>query len=260
MLRVTKDVVSSLGRSTFINRVSEPVLWHTNLHMGNIYVSYKGPDTAKIVSLIDWQSIVVAPLFLQARFPKFLSVDEDYKLSAKEFPELPHDYDEMDATEKKLAEDKLKIAKLSKVYEVTSGFQNNRGYKALHIPSFLRELFVRCGEVSEEGAIPLRACLIEVYKTWDELEIMDPRPLRFSDDDLERHDREFDEYRSFHSVLEFARKMLSTDVEGWISPRLDFDMMQQENVKLLEAAMRRSTDFNKSPDDIRSIWPYIDRS
>jgi hypothetical protein len=143
--------MSRLDQSTFLNKVSEPVLWHTDLHMGNIYVSEENP--AKIVSLIGWQSIVVSPLFLQARFPAFLPIEEDYVLGTTELPELPPNYDEMDADDKEYAEYKLKEAKLAKVYELSSGSGNNQAYKALRIPSFLRELFIRCAEVSEEGVV-----------------------------------------------------------------------------------------------------------
>lgn len=87
--------MSRLDELELVTKVSEPVLWHTDLHMGNIYVS--GKDPAKIVSLIDWQSIVISPLFLQARFPEFLPKEEDYALGTTELPKLPECYDEMDA-------------------------------------------------------------------------------------------------------------------------------------------------------------------
>jgi hypothetical protein len=150
--------------------------------MGNIYVSDEDP--AKIVSLIDWHSIVASPLFLQARFPEFLPVDEDYALSTTEFPKLPQNYDDMDADDKKYAEYKLKEAKLAKGWELSSGSENNHAYKALRIPSFLRELFIRCGEVSEEGVIPLRACLIELSKTWNDIGFTTQCPANFSEGDL----------------------------------------------------------------------------
>jgi hypothetical protein len=85
---MTKDVMSMMdNKSLLFSKLSEPVLWHTDLHMGNIYVSHEDP--VKIVSLIDWQSIVVSPLFLQARFPEFLPVDETYILGTQDFPQLP---------------------------------------------------------------------------------------------------------------------------------------------------------------------------
>jgi hypothetical protein len=50
---------------------SGAVLWHTNLHLGNIFVSPDDPTTIK--AIIDWQSSQVTPLFIQARFPDFLT-------------------------------------------------------------------------------------------------------------------------------------------------------------------------------------------
>ncbi|KAF2463512.1 uncharacterized protein BDR25DRAFT_383569 [Lindgomyces ingoldianus] len=258
VLKSTKEAMSRLNESTFINKVSEPVLWHTDLHMGNIYVSEENP--ANIVSLIDWQSNVVSPLFLQARFPGFLPIEEYYSLGTTELPKLPQNYDEMDADDKEYAEYKLKEAKLAKVYELSSASENNQAYKALRIPSFVRELFIRCGEVSEEGIVPLRACLIEISKTWTDLGFIDQCPVSFSEDDLQRHERQFQEYRDYHKIHELARKILGTDFEGWITPQVDFATKQQQNEALLQEIMRRSAEYNKSPEEIRRIWPYLERS
>ncbi|KAI4700758.1 hypothetical protein J4E81_003722 [Alternaria sp. BMP 2799] len=118
---MTKEVMSRLNDRTLIGKVSEPVLWHTDLHMGNIYVSGRMPP--QISSIIDWQSIVVSPLFLQARFPKFLTVDEDYELGALKLPDPPPNLDEMDAKDRELAEYKFEQAKEAKVYEDEISFE-----------------------------------------------------------------------------------------------------------------------------------------
>ncbi|KAH7395252.1 kinase-like domain-containing protein [Phaeosphaeria sp. MPI-PUGE-AT-0046c] len=257
ILKLTKEVIFRLSDALLIDKVSEPVLWHTDLHMGNIYVSEKNP--ANIVSLIDWQSNVVSPLFLQARFPEFLPIEEDYALGMTDFPKLPENYNEMDADDKNYADHKLKEAKLAKAYELSSGFENNKAYKALRVPSFLRELFIQCGEVSKEGIIPLRACLIELSKVWNDLGCTGQCPATFSEEDLERHERHFQEYRDYHEIHELARNILGTDFEGWISPQVDFAAIQQQNRQLLQEVMHRSTEYNKSPDEIRMIWPYLER-
>lgn len=258
VLESTKRVMARLDESLLINKVSESVLWHTDLHMANIYVSEGNP--AEIVSLIDWQSIVASPLFLQARFPEFLPIDEDYVLGTSNLPKLPEAYDQMDADDKEYAEYKLREAKLAKAYELSSGFQNNMAYKALQMPSFLRELFIRCAEASEEGIIPLRACLVEISQTWSDLGFVGECPVTFTQDELERHERQFREYREYHSIQELARKILGTDAEGWIPPQVDFKATQKQNEELLEEAMRRSEKYNKSPEEIRRIWPYVERS
>lgn len=63
--------------------------------MGNVYVAEDDPG--KIVSIIDWQSTVIAPLLIQARFPEFLvdAVDDEYTFSMLA-PQLPVNYDELD--------------------------------------------------------------------------------------------------------------------------------------------------------------------
>jgi hypothetical protein len=258
-LRMTKDVMAMMDdKSLLFAKVSEPVLWHTDLHMGNIYVSHDDP--VKIVSLIDWQSIVVSPLFLQARFPEFLPVDETYILGTQDFPQLPPHFAAMDAADREYAAYKHSEAKLAKAYELSTGSANTLAYKAFWLPSFLRELFTRSGEVSEEGAIPLQACLIELSNAWHDLRFPAACPLRFSADELQRHEQQLEAYRTFHGVHEIARKALCTDAEGWIAPQRDFAALQRRNWELMEGLMGRSEEFGMQPGDVKRIWPFRERS
>ncbi|CAN9169807.1 unnamed protein product [Alternaria alternata] len=258
VLDMTKKVMSRLNERTLIGKVSEPVLWHTDLHMGNVYVAEGKP--AQILSIIDWQSILVSPLFLQARFPDFVTVGEDYPLGTKEIPKLPPDFDELNVEDKKIAEQRLKDNITAKGYELSTGSKNIRGWKALQIPLFLRELFIRCAEASEEGVIPLRACLIEYAANWKEIGFEGECPISFSEEDLQKHEQQFEEYRNYHKVHELARNVLGTDFEGWISPYVDFEMKQQQNTALLEELVRKSSQHGMSPERMREIWPYLDRS
>ncbi|KAH8710213.1 hypothetical protein GQ44DRAFT_763149 [Phaeosphaeriaceae sp. PMI808] len=258
ILNMAKEVMSRLDTVTLINRASRPVLWRIDLHMGNIYS--KPEDPAKICSLIDWQSIVVSPLYLQARFPEFLSVDDDYILGLTEEPKLPQGYQDMEGSDKKLAEIKFEDTKMSKFYELSTANQHLRAHHALLMPQFTRELFIRCGEVSQEGVIPLRACLIEFADAWSELGFLDECPFSFNEEDRRNHDQQFQNYRDFHRVQEIARKLLGTDTEGWISPRLDFTERQQMNTELLQEIMRRSDEYNMTAEEIHSIWPFREQA
>jgi hypothetical protein len=226
--------------------------------MGNIYS--KPEDLSHICSIIDWQSIVVSPLYLQARFPEFLSVDDDYVLGLTEEPKLPQGYDSMDANGKKLAALKFEDTKMSKFYELSTANQHLRTHYAFLMPQFTRELFIRCGEVSEEGVIPLRACLIEFADAWGELGFLGECPFSFSEEDRRQHHQQFQDYRDFHRVQEVARKLLSTDSEGWISPQLDFVERQRMNTELLQEVMRRSNEYNKTAEEIQSIWPFREKA
>lgn len=253
VLNMAKEVMDRLNTGTIIDRFSQPVLWHTDLHMGNIFVSSEDPT--KVIALIDWQSISVSPLLLQARFPEFLSVDPDFVLDSA-MPELPEDYDTLDAVDKQIAEFKMRQAKMAKAYEVASSVHNPQAYKAFFVPTFLQDLFTRCGEASEEGIVPLRACLIQIAEAWDDVGFEDQCPFTFNEEDIEKHKQQFQEYRDFHRIQEIARKLLNTDSEGWISPQLDFGLKAQQNKDLLEEAMRRSSEYNKSPEEVRRIWPF----
>jgi hypothetical protein len=226
--------------------------------MGNVYVAEGKP--AQILSIIDWQSILVSPLFLQARFPDLVTIGEDYPLGKKEIPKLPPDFDELNVEDKKITEQRLKDNITAKGYELCTGVNNIWGWKALQIPLFLRELFIRCAEASEEGMVPLRACLIEYAANWKDIGFEGECPISFSEEDLRKHEQQFEEYSNYHRVHELARNVLGTDFEDWISPYVDFEIKRQQNTALLEEFARKSSQYDMSPERMREIWPYLDRS
>lgn len=67
--------------------------------MGNIYNA--PTDLANTSTIIDWQSVVISPLYLQARFPEFLPTDDDYVLGLDNTPTLPESYLGLSESEKK---------------------------------------------------------------------------------------------------------------------------------------------------------------
>ncbi len=82
--------------------------------MGNIFVSQE--DHTKILCLIDWQSTSISPLFLQARWPVFLSPREAY-CENPEHPKLPENFDDLDADDKSIALADKDRATFAKAYE-----------------------------------------------------------------------------------------------------------------------------------------------
>jgi hypothetical protein len=46
-----------------LETVSFPVLWHTDLHAGNIMIKSEG--TPDVAAIIGWQGMGIAPLFMQ---------------------------------------------------------------------------------------------------------------------------------------------------------------------------------------------------
>ncbi|KAH7074476.1 hypothetical protein BKA63DRAFT_603397 [Paraphoma chrysanthemicola] len=68
--------------------VSSAHIWHPDLHVANIFVDPSEPT--RIVSLIDWQSTEVGPLYFQARQPHIIDHDGP-PVSGLERPVPPKD-------------------------------------------------------------------------------------------------------------------------------------------------------------------------
>ncbi|KAI2899918.1 hypothetical protein CBS63078_7170 [Aspergillus niger] len=253
LLNFTIRLMTMLDSHPLLGQSAQPTLWHTDLHMGNIYVAPE--DSTRIVSIIDFQSLAVMPAFLQSRWPEFLKPPNNYTQSFAH-PELPDGYDNMDDESKLLARRGWSQAKLAKAYEVSTFLENRPAHIARNVPRVFRELFTRCGEVSEMGVIPLRACLIEIFQNWADLGFTGSCPFSFTEEDIETHERQFVEYQAWHEVQHLAQECLDTDTEGWISPELDIEEKRRQNRELLAMFIERMAD-EKSPE-ARRMWPFLD--
>ncbi|EFR05505.1 serine/threonine protein kinase [Nannizzia gypsea CBS 118893] len=234
----------------------KPVVWHTDLHMGNIYVSPENPS--QILSIIDWQSISFLPLFLQARWPIFLEPPENF-VRGFQVPKLPANFREMDEEDKQLARYEYQQAMVAKAYEVSTYLENQAAHTAMTLPRVFRELFKRCGETSEVGILPLRACMIEIFHSWSELGFTGECPYTFSEDEIANHDTQFTDYEDWYKANEIARKCLDTDEEGWISPELDIEGKRRQNQELFEMFVEQMS-AERPPEEARRMWPFVDNS
>jgi hypothetical protein len=256
LLQTAVTAMRSLEVYPLLARSSQPRLWHTDLHMGNIFVSEQDPS--KILSFIDWQSIQVAPTFLQARWPEFVTPPTDYKTGFTQ-PELPDSYDQLDPEDQEIAKYQWGLANRTKAYEVSNFLNDQVHHDAMNVPRVFRELFLRCGETWEVGCVPLRACLIELFTSWGDLKLPGTCPFSFKKDELCTHEGQFREYQEWHKVRDFAKEYLSTDDEGWISPELDFAEMRMRNRNLLNLFVEQMAG-EKSPEEARKMWPFLEES
>nr|POF11633.1 hypothetical protein CFP56_44471 [Quercus suber] len=252
-LNMAEEVISRMIPASVLGAFSAPTLWHSDLHLGNIYVS--DDDPTQIVSLIDWQGVVISPIFCQVRFPPFLSVDQGYQMG-NQAPRLPGNLDEMAEEERQLALFQHKQYSMAKIYEGNLALNHQNAYRALQLPSFFRELMIRCGEVSMEGVTPLRECLIHISEVWEEAGFLGHCPISFSGQELKKHASEFEEYETYHRIREGAQEFLGTDSEGWFSPMENFEEKKQLNRKLRQQLIDDCAEYGKTQDEIRAIWPF----
>ncbi|KAM5435762.1 hypothetical protein MferCBS31731_006211 [Microsporum ferrugineum] len=256
-LKAAMQVIEILqSRHVEINSLSRPILWHTDLHLGNIFVS--DDDPTRIVSIIDWQYVTLGPLFLRATWPDFLKPNDEYVYGAVR-PQLPDNFEQLDIAEQKLATLTRDDAIITKSYELRSSLLNKDVYRSLNLPPVFLEIFVRCGEAGDEGTIGLRACLAELYKSWASLGFIGECPIAFTTEELLRIEHEFKEYRDWYDIQEFARSYLDTDSDGWISPELDIVEVQQRNKSALERYIKEMPG-QMTPQVARKTWPFLENT
>ncbi|KAL8966705.1 MAG: hypothetical protein Q9183_003248 [Haloplaca sp. 2 TL-2023] len=238
-----------------VQEYGKPVLWHTDLHMGNIFVSET--DHSQIVSIIDWQHTSISPHFVQARWPVFLRPPDDYAMGLQ-YPELPKNYETLDDDDKKAAKYEKKKADISKGYEVATYLNNQVTYEALweiHEPT--REFFRRIGGTWDDGLVPVQRCVKKICDHWSDLGFPNPCPVGMTSKDMESFRQRCEEYLEWIEVQDTAKKHLDTDDDGWISPEFDFDLKCRQNKEFLDLLIAHNgTEDEEVASKMRRMWPF----
>ncbi|KAL8948289.1 MAG: hypothetical protein Q9222_005510 [Ikaeria aurantiellina] len=232
---------------------ARPVLWHSDLHMGNIFVSAQ--DHTQITCLIDWQGTAISPLFLQTQWPEFLKPPDGYIPGLVRL-ELVPGFENFDADEKKLALSTKQEADNSKAYELATFLNNRTAYVAnWKTDESLRGLFKRIGDTWDDGIVPMQDALLSIIDKWDQLGLSEPCPLEFTSSQRELFGHRSTEYARWYKIQDFPREYLNTDAEGWISPEIDFVKKQIQNKALLNLLESRAGSQDEI-DELRRIWPF----
>ncbi|RHZ46471.1 phosphotransferase family protein [Aspergillus thermomutatus] len=211
--------------------LSRPVLLHHDLHQDNIFVD--DADPTKISSIIDWQAVYSAPLFMQARFPSVFNCDDQYPWGAVQ-PELPKDFDTLSQTEKELAQDELARIRLKKFYEFASRKFNPLLIKAMDVmrndddPTTF--IFHIVGQSSLDGPIPLKELLIQMYEKWDKIAerrgLGIPCPISFLKEEIEESRQQATAWADAYKELDTLRTQVMGK-DGWVSHEEFEDAMRR---------------------------------
>ena len=87
-------------------------------------------------------------------------------------------------------------SKVGKGLWISILLEDKPAHRVMNVPCVFRELFLRCGEVSEIGVLPLRACLIELFQNWSDLGFSGEYALSFTQEQVDTYDRQFSEYQA----------------------------------------------------------------
>ncbi|PYI11238.1 serine/threonine protein kinase [Aspergillus sclerotiicarbonarius CBS 121057] len=257
ILTKVRETIPHLGDFPPLQQFAKPTLWHNDLHLGNIYVSEQDPTS--IVNIIDWQFTSIMPSFMQVQWPSFLAPPDGYETGIVK-PELPPNFDEMDADEKAFAITERDQALLSKCYEAALVKNHMPSYLAMtRVDSAVRYLFSFAENTTKDGIVPLRDCLTQVAEHWHEMGIAEQCPYHITSEAVSKHKLELAGYNDWHTFKGYTQELLHSDDEGWVSPQLDFEKVQARHAELFQLYIERETE-EIPEEEAKRHWFYMEDS
>ena len=206
-----------------------PLLWHKDLHLGNIFVSSEG----HVTSIIDWQDANTLPLFLEARVPQFIEVEHKSLLL-----ELPENFSEISEPSKTEVWERFRQSMLMQYY-LADLRENVPELAAVLDDEQLApirkqvEPFAQISYGQDVDALLLRETLLRIQRHWSGF-VRDtnaaPRcPINIDGDELDKHQKDGRRYNEFQDLLK--SRNITVAEEGWVP--ID--------------------DFGKRKDDLRNV-------
>ncbi|KAL1989377.1 hypothetical protein VTN96DRAFT_139 [Rasamsonia emersonii] len=252
LLEKASSILPAVSRHPRVAEVSGPVLWHTDLHLGNIFVSSDDPTI--IEGIIDWQSSRLYPLFIQARFPDFLRPPKDYT-PGTQVPTLPENFDELSPEQQEEAKTNQELATRSKYYEMLTLGNNRHVYHAMELDRRLWEPFTCCQLFFNGSMVPLRSSLIRISEDWAGLGLAGDCPFAFTKEELEKHKEQMPEYEDRVILWDVAKSQLCTDDAGWV-PVERWEITSKRNKELFDMFVESLGQEGVSPEVATKKWPF----
>jgi len=171
------------------------VLWHGDLHTQNLFVDAENP--ARILGIIDWQSVSASPLFKQATCPGFLDFNGPIPEELGQVS-LPQDFDMLSPDEQRDAKALHQSKTLYNLYMARSYRQNPEAFLALQQKDNLRhQVSVVPSTVLMDYEPYLNNLLRDVEKEWPNIvgtgpdgHPLIPCPLHSSPAEVEQQEKD----------------------------------------------------------------------
>lgn len=251
LLEKASMILPILSQDPRVTDVSDSVLWHPDLHLGNIFVS--PTDPGKIEGIIDWQSSQACPLFIQAQFPEFLTPPKNYTCGP-DLPTLPASFDDLSPEQQEEAKREKELASRSKYYEMATLAHNRHAHSAMKLDRRLWEPFTYCQLFSHGSLVPLRECLIRLSEDWSALGLPGNCPFLFTETELRRHDEQKVHYKDMCYLWDLVKGQLLTDNAGWV-PNDRWEVTEKANRELYSLYVDTMSE-ELSPEAASKKWPF----
>jgi hypothetical protein len=235
-------MLKEMAKSSQIQNVASPVMFHPDLHKRNIFISEEDPTI--VSAIIDWQSTSIEPAFWYA------DVMPDFAQS------IPHPS----------GEDKIepKSETCAKAYDVCIQFLAPKLSAARATEEAYLRPFRYCYRTWEDGAVAFREELIQTSLLWKELGFAVPSPFPLPcPDEIAVHQREYKLFEAAHQLRHSLSSLLNTASDGWVSPE-DWEGTQYAHREVFKGMLQEVLS-NEQPDDdepirgeddLREIWPF----
>lgn len=245
--------------------VTAPVLWHDDLHSGNIFVH--PDDPTQITCIIDWQSTCILPLIRHVTRPEFLDFEGPKPLTgfigdARKAPDLPANFKHMSQEEQKEAEALVRQQSLYKFFEILSAKENRSVSAALLHQETPRCQLIDFAAMTGYDAEPqVKARLIGAVDAWAQIVGPDgpPCPLHYSEDERKTQAEDLTNWTDCCALLDSVMESLGVP-NGWdgaVSSE-DYDKTRER----LRVVREDFLDLMAKDDEERArwakAWPYDD--
>ena len=218
--------------------INVPVLWHKDLHDTNLMIQdVEGPQA--IVGVIDWQFMMVAPLFTQVVGAEFLrytgSVIE--MEPAPFLPKLPENFNSLLTAEKAIAEAELVKASRQMIYATLLKRGKTMHYVSQVYPYTYHIVMalLSASKTWYEGLHQLREIMYQIVTVWPEIASGAPLPDCVDVASLERDHLEFSvRSEQYGANVAALSARLQIDADGWVSNERYEEVMKMNRKEKLK--------------------------
>ncbi|CAI7655958.1 unnamed protein product [Penicillium glandicola] len=242
--------------------VTKSVLWHTDLHADNIIVDPNNPS--KILAVIDWQSVHVAPLCQQVITPAFLDFNGVKPDEGLAFPSLPDNFQTLSAEEKAKAEDLQTQQLLYKLYEIQSGRQNKDVFKAFRYSNTLGyKIISLISQVLNDGETIIKGQSIQLVQQWSATVGTDGTPclITITNDDIRQQEIDQQKCEEGVQLMEDVLEALGgaeSGWQGWVSHE-EYVQMKVNLEMVKEQFLDHMARYSAEREAWCRVWPFQDQ-
>lgn len=194
----------------------QAILWHPDLHTGNIFV-----DGNKISSIIDWQGCPVRPAFYACTLPKFLTLQGNYVF---EIP-APSEFSSMPIEQKKEIFFRYALTECQKMYVAEFNKFNNKTSSVLSLKEAAprRDLIELASDTwdGRDGLSHFNEVLLHICEQWSAFS-QEKCPITFDEHEIRAMKQETKDRNDIRQVFD----ELGIPEDGWVHAD-DFEQKRQ---------------------------------